>query len=157
MTDSDGQLKPIPVAEFEGEFVRAFEAKLPAITLEMAEGYMRGTHLVFEVESRVRHVGYNEDKRGDLTRVHALALEEVRIKDAFDPANRPTNVGGNSAGDAWVEQLLAFLEGEQDELNFDGEPIPERLQEMLKAYFEAFGGVSTPVGTPSPADDGVGF
>lgn len=136
MPDSDGHLKPMPIAEFEGEYVRTFEAKLPGITMDMAEGYMRGTHVVFEVESRVRHVGYNEDKNGDLTRVHTLTLEEVRLKEAFDPAHRPTNVGGNSAGDAWIDQLVAFLEGEENVLDFDGEQIPERLREMLKIYFD---------------------
>jgi hypothetical protein len=140
MNDSDGQLngqlKPIPVAEFEGEFVRFFESKLPALSLDMAVGYPRGTHIVLEVETRVRNVSYIEDKNGDLIRMHVLTLEEVREKEAFDPANRPTNVGGNSAGDAWVPELLGFLKGEHDVLNFDGEDVPERLQEMLKVYAE---------------------
>jgi hypothetical protein len=121
--------------------------------MEMVEGYPRGTHVVFEVESRVRNVSYVEDKRGDLTRMHMLALEEVRLKEAFDPAHRPSNVGGNYAGDAWVETLTAYLEGETDELDFDGEEIPERLRHMLKAYFE----VSTLVGTPGGPRDEVGF
>lgn len=137
MTDSDGRLKAIPVAEFEGEFVRAFESKLPAIALDMAEGYARGMHVVFEVEARVRNVSYIEDKRGDLIRQHNLALEQVRLADAFDPAHRPFNVGGNSAGDSWVTQLVDYLEGESDELDFDSHPIPDRLRDMLKLYFEA--------------------
>jgi len=155
MPDSDGQLKPIPVAEFEGAFVRAFEAKLPAITLDMPEGYLRGTHLRIDVEVRVRDVGYNEDKRGDLTRQHTLALEEIRLADAFDPANRPSNVGGNSAGDYWVEELVGFLNGEHDLLDFDGHEIPDRLREMLKVYFDhtqADVPVQTGVSTPGEVD-----
>lgn len=157
----------VPIAEFEGEFVRSFEGRLPAIQLDMPEGYRRGTHLKLEVEVRVRNIGYDEQKSrskdipGDLSRIHTFALEEVKLVDAFDPANRPTNVGGNSAGDAWVDHLMEFLDGETDELNFDGEEIPERLQEMLKAYFDALGEVPTGVGSRSEADDegddGVGF
>ena len=134
---SDDHLKTLPVAEFEGEYVRAFEAKLPAITLDMPEGYLRGTHLLLALEVRIRNVAYDEDKRGDLTRRHTLALEEIKLTDAFDPASRPSNVGGNSAGDAWVETFLDFVHGDVDQLDFDGEEIPERLREMLKLYFDA--------------------
>jgi hypothetical protein len=136
MTDSDEGLKLIPVAEFEGEFVRTMEGKLPAITLDMPEGYARGTHLVLNVEARVRNVGYNEDKKGDLVRQHTFALEEVRLVDAFDPAHRPTNVGGTLAADEepWLPAFLDFLDGA--ELDFDGEEIPDRLREILKIYAE---------------------
>lgn len=137
---SDEGLKPIPVAEFEGEFVRVMEGKLPAITLDMPEGYARGTHLILSVEARVRNVSYIEDRKGDLTRQHTFALEEVRLTDAFDPAHRPTNVGGSMSSEAdesWMAPFVAFLEGEVDELNFDGEEIPDRLRDILKAYAEA--------------------
>ena len=40
----------IPVAEFEGEYVRLMIGKLPAIQLEMDYGYARGTHLKLELE-----------------------------------------------------------------------------------------------------------
>lgn len=157
MSSDGGQNSPaIPVAEFEGEFVRSFEGKLPALTLDMPEGYVRGTHLKLELEVRVRNVHYDEmGKERDLTRMHQFALEEVRLTDAFDPAHRPDNVGGNLAAAGWEEAFLDFVHGDTDELDFDGEEIPERLQEMVKAYFDAFGGVSTPVGSPS--DEGVGF
>lgn len=134
--ETDASPKAIPVAEFEGEFVRNMEAKLPALKIGMPEGYQRGTHMILEVEVRVRNVGYNEDKDGDLTRLHTLALEQIKLTDVFDPANRPTNVGGNSAGDAWVDELLSFLDGDADVLDFDGEEIPDRLREMLKLYFD---------------------
>lgn len=143
---------PIPVAEFEGEFVRAMEGKLPAITLDMPEGYPRGTHLKMEVEMRVRNVSYLEDRRGDLTRQHTFALEEVKLVAAFDPATRPNNVGGNSAGDAWVDRLVDFLDEEVDELDFDGEEVPDRLREMLKLYFDRVSNDG-----PASSDEGVGF
>lgn len=130
------EVKSIPVAEFEGEFIRAFEAKLPAITLDMPVGYPRGTHLQLGVEVRVRYVNFPEDKHGDLVRQHTLALEEITLLDAFDPASRPSNVGGNSAGDAWIHELVSFLEGDHDTLDFDGHQIPDRLREMLKLYFD---------------------
>lgn len=156
MTSDGSQNSPaIPVAEFEGELVRSFEGRLPALTLDMPEGYVRGTHLKLELEVRVRNVHYDEDKEKDLTRMHQFALEEVRLTDAFDPASRPNNVGGNLTADSWEEAFLDFVHGDTDELDFEGEEVPERLKEMLKAYFDAFGGVSTPVGTPS--DEGVGF
>lgn len=135
MTDSpsssDGGLKTIPIAEFEGEFVRQFEGRLPALTLDMPEGYTRGTHLLLAVEVRVRNVSYVEDKRGDLTRHHVFALEEISLKEAFDPATRPNNVGGTSAGDAWAERLLDYLHGDVDELDLEEDEIPPRLRELL--------------------------
>ena len=160
MNDSDEGLKPIPVAEFEGEFVRVMEGKLPAITLDMPEGYARGTHLILNVEARVRNVSYIEDRKGDLTRQHTFALEEVRLTDAFDPAHRPTNVGGSMSSEAdepWMTPFLAFLEGEVDELDFDGEEIPDRLRDMLKIYFERMQPSSTSDERPKESDWGVDF
>jgi hypothetical protein len=148
-----------PVMEFEGSYIRQMEGRLPSITLDMPEGYQRGTHLTMEVEVRVRHVGFNENKDGDLVRQHVFALEEVRLTDAFDPATRPNNnVGGTAAGDTWEGHLMAYLNGEADELDFEGEPIPDRLHEMLKALYtkQASDSIaSTP--TDAPVDDGVGF
>jgi len=123
---------PIPVMEFEGSFVREMEGQLPGITLDMPEGYKRGTHLTMDVEVRVRNVIFKENKDGDLIRQHVFALEEIKLVDAFDPAVRPNNVGGNSAGDVWVEALIDYLEERTDELDFEGEKIPDRLREMLE-------------------------
>lgn len=137
----------MPVMEFEGSFIRHMEGKLPALVLDMPEGYQRGTHLKMNVEVRIRHVLFNENKDGDLVRQHVFAIEDVQLTEAFDPATRPesSSVGGNSAGDDEPEDgrvmrrsarraLMAYLEGESDELDFDGEEIPERLREMLEAY-----------------------
>jgi len=162
MTSDEHQNIAIPVGEFEGEFIRNFEGRLPALTLDMPEGYRRGTHLKLEVEVRIRNVDFIEGKSrngepGDLSRNHVFALEEIRLVDAWDPANRPSNVSGNLAADSWEETFLDFVHGDTDELDFDGELVPQRVQDMLKAYWDAFGGVSTPVGMPAPADDDVEF
>lgn len=162
MSSDEHQNIAIPVGEFEGEFIRSFEGKLPALTLDMPEGYRRGTHLKLEVEVRIRNVDFIEGKsrngeRGDLSRNHVFALEEIRLADAWDPATRPSNVGGNVAGSAWEEAFLDFVHGDTDELDFDGELVPQRVQDMVKAYWDAFGGVSTPVGTEPVESESVEF
>jgi hypothetical protein len=144
--------EPMPVMEFEGSFIRTMEGKLPQITLDMPEGYKRGTHLAMEVEVRVRNVFFNENKDGDLVRQHVFALEEIKLTDAWDPDTRPNNVGGNSAGDAWEGALLDYLNGETDELDFEGESIPERLHEMLQALYGKQAGESIKLATPFETD-----
>lgn len=130
-------VRPQPVMEFEGAFIRQMEGKLPMLTLDMPEGYQRGTHLKMHVEVRVRNVLFSENKDGDLVRQHVFAIEDVQLAEAFDPATRPesSSVGGNAAGDeTWAGRLTAYLEGETDELDFEGEEIPERLREILEAF-----------------------
>lgn len=121
------------VAEFEGEFVRAMEAKLPGITISMPEGYKRNMHLMLEVEVRVRSLDHPEDKKtGDLTRMHNLTLEAVKLTDAFHPDARPNNVGGSLASDSWKTRLLDFLEEVDDDLEIEEhDEIPERLRALL--------------------------
>lgn len=131
MTDSAA----MPIAEFEGEIVRKMEGKLPVLTLDMAEGYPRHHHIVMEVEVRVRNINHVEDKHGDLVRHHNLAIVGAQIVETFSPDSRPTSISGHTGG--WQEELMAFLEGDADELDFDGEQIPDRLREMLKVYFES--------------------
>jgi len=148
--------EPMPVMEFEGSYVREMEGKLPQITLDMPEGYKRGTHLSMEIEVRVRNVNMHENKDGDLVRQHVFALEEIKLTDAWDPDTRPNNVGGNSAGDAWESSLMDYLNGETDELDFEGEEIPDRLHEMLQALYgkqatEAIGGTPA-IATPFQTD-----
>lgn len=129
-------VRPMPVMEFEGSFVRQMEGKLPMLTLDMPEGYQRGTHLKMHVEVRVRNVLFSENKDGDLVRQHVFAIEDVALTDAFDPATRPdsSTVGGNAAGEeTWADHLVAYLEGETNELDFEGEEIPERLRDLLDA------------------------
>lgn len=133
MSDEDLNPSVGAVAEFEGEFVRSMEAKLPGITIVMPEGYKRNMHLVLQVECRVRSLDHPEDKKtGELTRMHNMALEAVRLTEAFHPDARPNNVGGNAASDSWKSRLLAFIEGDDDELEIDEtDELPDRLRALL--------------------------
>lgn len=150
---SDDRSKAMPVAEFEGEMVRQMEGKLPALTLDMPEGYRRNTHIRMNLEVRVRHVDHIEDSRGDLVRRHMFAIEDAQMIDAFDPATRPDPVDGNLSG-SWQMQLAAFLNEEVDELDFEGNEIPVRLRDMLKVYFDMEAG---PENLDARPEDGVGF
>lgn len=98
------EVKAIPVAQMDGEFIRVMEGKLPAITLEMAEGYPRNTHLKLEVEVRVRGFHYDEISRGpqkgDLVRQHLFALEEVKLIGAYAPEELDPGVGGSASAAA---------------------------------------------------------
>lgn len=91
----------IPVADFEGEYVRLMVGKLPAINLEMDYGYARGTHLKLELEVRVRSVNVDEvssgRNKGDLVREHKFALEEARIIGAYTADQAEQGVGGSLA------------------------------------------------------------
>lgn len=92
---------PIPVAEFEGEYVRHMLGKLPGITLAMDYGYPRGTHLKLELEVRVRSVVVDEMKgkkdAGDLSRLHNFTIEEAKIIGAYTAADLDPGVGGSAA------------------------------------------------------------
>lgn len=113
---------------FEGSPVHNIEGKLPAITLEMPEGYARGTHLKMMVEVRVRNVRYEEDRKGDLTRQHVFALEEVTLVGAFSPEELDPGVGGSASGAA-----VRAEDAEPEVLDVEvveGAPaIPEHLPE----------------------------
>jgi hypothetical protein len=92
----------IPVAAFEGEYVREMVGKIPAITLPMDYGYARGTFLKLEVEVRVRRVSVDEVNRGphkgDLYREHQFTIEEVKIVGAYTAEQMDQGVGGGLAG-----------------------------------------------------------
>lgn len=102
----------VPVAEFEGEFIREMVGKIPQIVMEMPVGYARGTHLKLEVEVRVRSVTVDEFKsgpnKGELYREHTLALEEIKLIGAYAAEELDPGVGG-SASAAAVQ-----AEGEDD-------------------------------------------
>lgn len=100
---SEEEAKGIPVAEFEGDFVRYMEGKLPAITMEMPEGYARGTHLKMMIEVRIRNVRYEEDRKGELTRQHVFALEEIQLVGAYAPEDLDPGVGGSASAGALSE------------------------------------------------------
>lgn len=91
----------IPVAEFEGEYVRTMLGKIPGITLEMDYGYARGTHLKLELEVRVKRVAVDEvasgKNKGDLFRLHEFAIEEAKILGAYTAEQTDPGVGGGLA------------------------------------------------------------
>lgn len=93
-------VESIPVTVFEGDVVTDMEGRLPAITIDMAEGYLRNTHLRMEVEVRVKNVRYEEGPRGDLRRVHVFALEAVALKVAFRAEDAAGIVTGSASGQA---------------------------------------------------------
>jgi hypothetical protein len=100
MTDETREYEPgepIAVAKFEGEFVTSMMAKLPAITMEMAEGYARGTHLRLMLEVRVKNVRYEEDRKGGLSRHHIFGLESVQLVSHFAPEEADDGVGGSAS------------------------------------------------------------
>jgi hypothetical protein len=86
------------VAQFEGEFVTEMEGRLPAIVMEMPEGYPRGTHLRMNIEVRVKNVRYEENRKGDLVRQHVFALESVQLVSAFAAEEADDSVGGTASG-----------------------------------------------------------
>lgn len=98
---SDDEAQPIPIAQFEGEFVREMSGRLPAVTMAMAEGYPRGTILRLQVEVRVRNVRYEEivrgEHKGELVREHVLALESAQMVAAFSPEQDRSDVGGSAS------------------------------------------------------------
>ena len=119
----------IPVAEFEGEYVRTMLGKIPATTLEnMDYGYPRGTHLKMELEVVVRKVSIDEvasgKNKGDLFRMHEFKVKEVVIVGAYTADELDPGVGGGLAAtghDVEDEETDDRLEGEADE----GRDIPD--------------------------------
>lgn len=107
-----GALPVEQVFFFEGEPVHQMEGKLPAITLEMPEGYARGTHLKMEVEVRVRNVRYEEiargPEKGDLVRQHVFALEEIKLLRAFGADEADPGVGGSASVSEKVEHVYSL-------------------------------------------------
>ena len=94
----------VPVAEFEGEWIRKMTGKLQALTLEMPVGYARGTHLKLELEVRVRDVSIRELKDGALYREHTFALEEIKLLGAYSADEMDPGVGGSAAVGAEDEE-----------------------------------------------------
>lgn len=102
MTDNpDARPEPMVIDSFEGEYVRVMRGKIPAIVVDMPEGFARGTHVKLQVEARVRNVGYNEatdkENKGELVREHSFVVEEVALLGAMTPAEADPGVGGSAA------------------------------------------------------------
>lgn len=91
----------IPVAEFEGEYVRTMIGKIPAINLEMEVGYARGTHLKVEIELRVKGARVDEyaagKRKGELFREHSFAIEDVKLVGVYTADEMDPGVGGSAA------------------------------------------------------------
>lgn len=74
--------------EFEGDEVTEFTAQLPSASLEAPAAYPRGTILTLNVQVRVKSVRLDEDRKGNLSRKHILAFEDVSIADVLTPEQR---------------------------------------------------------------------
>jgi hypothetical protein len=78
--------------EFEGQEISEFIAALPSMKLEAPDSYQRGTYLNLNVEVRVRSVRYEEitsgKRKGDLQKVHVLAIENVSVVETITPQQR---------------------------------------------------------------------
>jgi len=107
-----------PVMVFEGAVVAKHEGRIPAITLDMVEGYVRGTHLVLQLELRVRSVRMEEDKHGELVRQHMFVLEEVVLvsSSSAQQAAEASRVGGSAS------------QQEQDEAQDEADDQPEIIE-----------------------------
>lgn len=98
------------MAEFEGDEVSDFTAQIPSMTLETDQAYPRGTYLTLQVEVRVRSIRIDEDRKGNLSRKHVLAIEDVKILERLTPEQRR----------AFLAQATAAVEdGAPVELTFD--------------------------------------
>lgn len=126
-TNPDARPEPIAVDEFEGEKVRFHRGKLPAISLEMAEGYLRGSHLRLQVDVRVGPVRYDEftakrdQNRGELFREHTLVIEEVALVGALSTEEANPPVGGSASGR--VEERDDFELGEWASCYYDDQEL----------------------------------
>lgn len=97
----------MPVAEMEGELVRLFLGKIPALNLEMEYGYARGAHLKIELNVRCRRYAADEIKagprKGELVREHIFDIESASIvgvytQEEIDAADGAGVGGGLAAG-----------------------------------------------------------
>lgn len=71
--------------EFEGDVVSGFFLQLPSARIECAEPYARGTYIDMKVRVRVKSVLLEPNKDGDLSRRHALVVEEVGVLNVDTP------------------------------------------------------------------------
>lgn len=115
--------------EFEGQEISEFIAALPGVKLEAPDSYQRGTYLTLNVEVRVRSVRYEEittgKRKGDLQKVHVLAIENVSVVDTITPQQRQQIL------EAAAAQLVDST-GEPVVVE-DGGPIEEAVAEPIAA------------------------
>ena len=87
----------LPIVEIEGEVVREMTGIIPRLVFTMPVGYRRNTHLRFEIEVRVRDWSFKENGKGELSREHVFALEEITLVGAYTAAQADPGVGGSNA------------------------------------------------------------
>lgn len=127
--------------EFEGQEISEFIASLPSMKLEAPDSYQRGTYLTLQVEVRVRSVRYEEvtsgKNKGDLQKVHVLAIENVAVTETLTPQMRREI----------LEAAAAQLVGS------DGEPVV--VEDGGPIESATAGSISEPVATvlPEPIDE----
>ena len=85
--------------QFEGAQVVDFQAKLPSVTVE-CDDYKRGTILRLAVEVRVKGVSHDEDKDGNMVRLHKMGIEDIEVVAAFNPEDARDGASGSLAGGA---------------------------------------------------------
>lgn len=147
----------IPVAEFEGEYVRKMVGKIPQINMEMPVGYRRGTHLKLEIEVRVGNIAVNEGKgkeKGDLVREHTLHLEEVRLVGVYTAQELDPGVGGSASAAA----IGSDDDPDQDPLPYgDGEEETQTEGDQEDDGRDAVGGDSGGAGGEEGPEQDPGF
>jgi len=111
-TNPDARPEPLIIDQFEGEFVRVMRGKIPGLSINMPEGFARGTHLKLEMEARVRNVSYLEatdkEHKGELVREHQLVIEEVAITTAMTADEADPGTGGSATGAPRIEERDDF-------------------------------------------------
>jgi hypothetical protein len=131
--------------EFEGQEISEFIAAIPAMKLEAPESYQRGTYLTLNVEVRVRSVRYEEittgKRKGDLQKVHVLAVENVSVTDTLTPQQRREIMEAAAA-------QLTDSTGEPVVVE-DGGPIEEAVAEPIAAV------TPEPLDTPTLTPDTI--
>lgn len=119
--------------EFEGQEISEFIAAIPAMKLEAPESYQRGTYLTLQVEVRVRSVRYEEittgKRKGDLQKVHVLAVENVSVTDTLTPQQR------REIMEAAAAQIEAST-GEPTVVEDAGEPLAEPVAAVVPEPIE---------------------
>lgn len=129
--------------EFEGQEISEFIAAIPAMKLEAPESYQRGTYLTLSVEVRVRSVRYEEvttgKNKGDLQKVHVLAVENVSVEHVVTPQQHREVLEAAAA-------QLVDSNGEVVAVP-DGGPIGEAVAEPIAAV------VPEPIEAPQMTPD----
>lgn len=117
----------MPIAEMEGEMVRLFIGKVPALNLQMEYGYARGAHLKLELDLRCRKYSVDEmpsgANKGELYREHVFEIVEANIVGVY------TQEEIDAADGAGVGGSLAAGAEQDDDQDSDTRPNPGRSED----------------------------